>query len=597
MKTRFKSIFNIFTLNALLSSLTGDKTFPTHTKQIPRVLFSLFMFMTLTLGMAAPSMPVRAVDTTTHPIASGDLIPLQPSMLNDNGVWTPTGSMSVGRWGATETLLPDGKVLVAGGPDAVAELYDPAIGIWTHTNSMATRRSAHTATLLPNDKVLVAGGWIYNTNTQKYEALVSTELYDPATGLWTPTGSMTVAHAAHIATLLPNGRVLVAAGTDMVGKLVSAELYDPATGLWTPTGSLATAREGPTATLLPNGKVLIAGGWGEGYQTAKAELYDPVTGLWTPTGSMAVAHAGHTLTLLQNSKVLVAGSSAELYDPATGLWMPTGLLNVARSYHTATLLTSGKVLVVGGFDVNSAIIPNAELYDPATGVWTSTGSLATARESQTATLLPDGKVLVAAGWSGTSALTSAELYSEILPPPAPYTSPSLPPLPRTGFVPNMITLLPSQPADLAYSNLGSIWLEIPSQNIQTNIVGVPKSQNSWDVKWLGQDAGWLNGTAFPTWEGNSVITAHVTDANGLPGPFTNIKNLKYGDQIIVHLFDEQYIFEVRNTRLARPYSTSFAFEHLEDHSFITLITCQGYNPISDSYLFRRIVRAVLVDVK
>ena len=170
-------------------------------------------------------------------------------------------------------------------------------------------------------------------------------------------------------------------------------------------------------------------------------------------------------------------------------------------------------------------------------------------------------------------------------------------LPRTGFAPNVVTVLPAQPAKLAYSELGSLWLEIPSQKIKVNIVGVPKSENAWDVKWLGADAGWLNGTAFPTWEGNSVLTAHVTDSNGLPGPFANLKDLKYGDQIIVHLYGDQYTFEVRNSRLVRPYSGSFAFKHLEGNSYLTLITCQGYNATSDSYRFRRIVRAVLISVK
>ncbi len=170
-------------------------------------------------------------------------------------------------------------------------------------------------------------------------------------------------------------------------------------------------------------------------------------------------------------------------------------------------------------------------------------------------------------------------------------------LPSTGFAPNRITSQPAQPANLAYSNLGDLWIEIPSLKVKTDIVGVPQSSNDWNVDWLGNSAGWLNGTAFPSWEGNSVLTAHVTDSNGLPGPFANIKNLKYGHQIIVHIDGAKYIFEVRNTRMVRPNTTQFAFQHLEDHSYLTLITCQGYNPISDSYLFRRIVRAVLVDVQ
>ncbi len=170
-------------------------------------------------------------------------------------------------------------------------------------------------------------------------------------------------------------------------------------------------------------------------------------------------------------------------------------------------------------------------------------------------------------------------------------------LPKTGFAPHKVTSLPAQPASLAYTDLGSIWIEIPSQNIKSAIVGVPKTKNGWDTSWLANDTGWLNGTAFPTWEGNSVLTAHVTNSNGLPGPFANLKELKYGDQIIVNLYGQQYIYEVRNTRMVRPTTTNFALEHLEDYSYLTLVTCQGYNPLSDSYLFRRIVRAVLISVK
>ncbi|WKZ35840.1 MAG: class F sortase [Anaerolineales bacterium] len=171
-------------------------------------------------------------------------------------------------------------------------------------------------------------------------------------------------------------------------------------------------------------------------------------------------------------------------------------------------------------------------------------------------------------------------------------------LPATGFSPNRTTSLPSQPADLSYANLGDIWLEIPSLNVKSPIVGVPQADdNTWDVTWLGNATGWLHGTAFPTWKGNSVLTAHVYNASGLEGPFAVLKSLRHGDQIIVHLFGGQYVYEVRDSRLARPYSTSYAFQSLQDHSHLTLITCQFYNPFNETYLFRRVVRAVLVDVK
>jgi LPXTG-site transpeptidase (sortase) family protein len=170
------------------------------------------------------------------------------------------------------------------------------------------------------------------------------------------------------------------------------------------------------------------------------------------------------------------------------------------------------------------------------------------------------------------------------------------PLPSTGFAPNIVTSLPLQPADLAYTEMGGVWLEIPSQNIKFDIVGVPQTETGWDTTWLDRNIGWLNGTAYPTWDGNSVLTGHVFDSNGKPGPFVNLKSLKYGDQIIIHMNGEMYIFEVRKTKLVRPETTGFALEHLEGGSFLTLITCQGYNEQASNYRFRRVVRAVLINV-
>src|SRR4029434_3988894 len=174
-------------------------------------------------------------------------------------------------------------------------------------------------------------------------------------------------------------------------------------GTWEETGSLANARYGHTATLLPNGKVLVAGGYNldSGYLVS-AELYDPVSGTWSATGSLMIERVGHTATLLPNGKVLVAGGAfdrhlaSELYDPASGTWSATGSLMIERDSHTATLLPNGRVLVAGGYGFSDVVAP-AELYDPASGTWAATGKLANARFGHTATLLPNGKVLVAGG--------------------------------------------------------------------------------------------------------------------------------------------------------------------------------------------------------
>jgi len=341
----------------------------------------------------------------------------------DSGVFSGTGSLVTARNTHTATLLPNGKVLVAGGFNitsngtvANTELYDPASGSWTATGHLVTGRYLHTATLLPNGHVLVAGG-------SGSDNLASAELYDPATGAWTATGNLAIAHYFHTATLLPNGKVLVTGGyNNNLGSLASSELYDPASGTWTATGSLVTPRLRHTATLLPNGKVLVEGGVNNtNTSLASAELYDPASGTWTTTGSLATARFFNTATLLPNGKVLVAGgydgsnadlASGELYDPASGTWTATGSLATARGGHTETLLSNGKVLVAGGVnDVSHSFFASAELYDPANGTWTTTGSLATARALHTATLLLNDNVLMAGGYNNAGiSLASAELY-------------------------------------------------------------------------------------------------------------------------------------------------------------------------------------------
>ena len=338
------------------------------------------------------------------------------------GTWSATkGTLTTARTYHTATRLSNGKVLVSGGrpvpfspnsnPRASAELYDPTIGTWITTDSMNTTRSGHSATLLSNGKVLVAGG----SGTSGDLALA--ELYDPATGRWSFTDPMITARSNHAATLLASGKVLVAGGQG--GAL--AELYDPATGTWTATGSLRTARSLHTATLLPNGKVLVAGGCpansGCSSHVVQAELYDPATGIWSFTGLMVTGRDVHTATLLSNGKVLVTGgygdtaqlASAELYDPATGEWTSTRSMSISRVVHAAVLLPNGKVLVAGRYDVATA-----ELYDPTTGTWTSTDSMTTVRHhiQHVAVLLGTGQVLVVGGTdsSGGNALASAERY-------------------------------------------------------------------------------------------------------------------------------------------------------------------------------------------
>jgi hypothetical protein len=310
------------------------------------------------------------------------------------GTFTATGSMNSARYGQTATLLNNGMVLVAGGRDgnnnplASAELYDPLTGSFSLTGSMSTPRSGHTATLLNNGMVLMAG------DDGVITSAASAELYSPQTGTFTTTGSLNASRAFHTATLLQNGMVLVAGGETFLGMdnlaLASAELYNPATGTFAQTGSMSSTRFYATATLLDNGTVLISGGidWhvlgGPQTTLASAELYDPTTATFTPTGSLNTARDSQTATLLKNGMVLIVGgltptdipgpestASSEVYNPATGTFTVSGNMHTPREDHTATQLNNETVLVTGGTLLAESLahgpepftLASAELYE------------------------------------------------------------------------------------------------------------------------------------------------------------------------------------------------------------------------------------------
>jgi hypothetical protein len=350
------------------------------------------------------------------------------------GTFMATGAMTTARRGHTATLLADGRVLIAGGwanPESTAgsvssaELYDPATGTFSSTGSMTTNRRYHTATLLPDGRVLIAGG-TYTRN----DAVASAELYDPATGTFTATGAMAKARSGHMAALLPNGTILVAGGLDGANCnpcpafLVGAELYDPAAGTFSPTADMhIPSYEANTAILLAEGKVFIGGG-----QTS--DLYDSATGTFGTTGGWSTV-AGDwpdAQTLLTNGKVLVTGGDpdgfgsstfAAVYDPVTGRFALTGQMSAARDTHTATMLPDGTALIAGGQINGGQTVSMAELYDPAIVGFTPAGSMITGRCCHTATLLNSGQVLIAGGITASQGFPSyqpsnpatAELYN------------------------------------------------------------------------------------------------------------------------------------------------------------------------------------------
>jgi len=281
-------------------------------------------------------------------------------------------------------------------------------GTWFSAASMATARSGHTASLLSNGKVVVAGGFSGPGST-----LASAELYDPATNAWSAAASMATARGGHTATLLSNGKLLVVGGWNNLALLASAELYDPATNAWSAASNMATARSGHTATLLSNGKVLVAGGWNGGVPLASAELFDPATNTWSAAVGMATARSSHTATRLSSGKVLIAGgdgggvlnylASAVLYDVTTNTWSLAANMVSARRSHSATLLPNGNILVSGGeTPIGGGFYvysQSSELYNPAANTWSTAASMTTGRSGHTATLLPGSRVLVTGSYS------------------------------------------------------------------------------------------------------------------------------------------------------------------------------------------------------
>jgi galactose oxidase-like protein len=349
------------------------------------------------------------------------------------GTWAVTGKLNVSRNGHTATLLPNGKVLAAGGLTNTAngriiyttlnsaELYDPTTGKWSYTGNLMQPRELHAATLLQDGQVLVAGGFDVQNNLGSLAYLNSAELFDPATGQWRPTGSFNTITGHPNTVLLADGRVL-AVGTSTPGapsRIYEAELYDPATGTWSSTTAPLTL--GPyfaSLTRLANGKVLGLGG--DFPAVKSAELYDPATRTWSSAGFLNVIQNVGTALLLHNGNVLVTGwtdssPGAELYDPYTGTWHIAGKPTIAG---VATLLADDRVLLTGNYDAYESPPPGSgeEVYDPASGTWSQTSQHSPPRASFTATLLSDGRVLAAGGSDygydfGEVIFNNAEVYT------------------------------------------------------------------------------------------------------------------------------------------------------------------------------------------
>ncbi|MEO8719979.1 MAG: kelch repeat-containing protein [Ginsengibacter sp.] len=271
---------------------------------------------------------------------------------------------------------------------------------------MRTARAAHTATLLRNGQVLICGGFSGNT-------LSSAEIYDPSSKIFETVGQMSVARAGHSATLLPDGKVLIAGGYNG-NYLSSTEIFDPQTKTFSAGPLMNLSRSEHTANLLNNKKILFAGGVGVDWSFLESsELYDIQTKTFSPTGSMTTARESHTATLLKNGNVLITGghkgrradieiySSAEIYNPISEKFRLIGNMSHIRHKHDAVMLADGRVLISGGSDERDSrgTYSSAEIFDPVSSIFkpVKNMNLTHYKHNTTSILLKNNKVLIAGG--------------------------------------------------------------------------------------------------------------------------------------------------------------------------------------------------------
>ena len=316
------------------------------------------------------------------------------------------GEMTTERAAHQATLLTNGQVLITGGCPGQnchpflrsVEIFDPTRRTFRLAALMTIPRASHTATLLQDGRVLVAGGCSTNGAT------ASAEVYDVATDRWSKVGDMTLPRCSHIAVPLVDGRVFIMGGGEgRLGNLTSAEVFDPRTSTFVPVGSMRSNHY--LATRLADGRVLLTGGQGSrGEMIRSADIFDPASGKFQPTGDMVMARVKHAAALLSDGRVLIIGgtavggserfSSTEIYDPRTGRFSPGPSMRSGRYKirDAVATLGSGAVLVAGG-------ATTLELYDPVRQVFVPTrGDMSGPQLFATATLLRNSEVLVLGGY-------------------------------------------------------------------------------------------------------------------------------------------------------------------------------------------------------
>lgn len=360
--------------------------------------------------------------------------------------WRPTGSMSLARSEFGYARLPDGKVLVAGGATSTgwtghSELYDPATGAWTPTGAMQTPRIDPGADfqlpVLPDGRVLYAGGY------PSVAATTSVEIFNPQTGAWAAAAPMSQGRSGYAWSVLPDGRLLVAGGSLNSGgtaATATVEIYDPQSNTWTAGPSMATARYNGAFVTLQDGRLMVISGWTSASAPSTAEIYNPQTNSWstvtTPFGRYA-----SVAQLLSDGRVLVASGAnssaahaeAWLYDPQANTWASTATMSAPRAWASIASRGDGSPLVVSGNDASS-VLASVTRYDHNLGTWSAQPALQSPHRIGLAIALTDGRTLAAGGYAtnSTRTATAETLAGPPGIPPANVTAPTVTGTPAVG---------------------------------------------------------------------------------------------------------------------------------------------------------------------
>ncbi|MBJ7469758.1 MAG: hypothetical protein JHD16_00570 [Solirubrobacteraceae bacterium] len=379
--------------------------------------------------------PIAGADSSTYTVQGDDQghrLRLRVTATNSAGsqtatssptgtiaiTWRSAGSMNVARSEFGYARLPDGKVLVAGGATSTgwtgqSELYDPATGAWTPTGAMQTPRIDPGADfqlpVLPDGRVVYAGGY------PSVAATTSVEIFNPQTGAWSTAAPMSQGRSGYAWSILPDGRLLVAGGSLNAGgtaATASVEIYDPQSNTWAAGPSMATARYNGAFVTLRDGRLMVISGWTSTAAPTNAEIYNPQTNTWA-TVSTPFGRYAPVAQLLPDGRVIVAGggspstahAEAWLYNPQTNAWASTGAMPSPRAWASIASRGDGGPLVVSGNDA-SGMLTSVVRYDHTQGTWAAQPTLQSPHRIGLAIALSDGRTLDAGGYTTASARTA-----------------------------------------------------------------------------------------------------------------------------------------------------------------------------------------------